>query len=94
MAQGKAPWCGAASWLGMPLGYGAGLLAAQVMQAGGGHGLAAGLGIGVLASALLGGGFAVAARARGEPWAWLGIGGAVVSALPLALYLLRMMLKL
>jgi len=36
----------------------------------------------------------VAARARDERYAWLGIGGAVLSALPLKLYLLRMLLKL
>ncbi len=34
------------------------------------------------------------ARVRGERWPWIGIGGAVLSALPLLMYLLRMMLKL
>lgn len=84
MAQGKAPWCGVASWLGIVVGWGAGTLAAQ----------AAGLGVGVLGAALVGGGLAVASRVRGERWPWIGIAGAVLSALPLLMYLLRMMLKL
>ncbi|BBO50074.1 hypothetical protein [Stenotrophomonas maltophilia] len=91
MAQGKAPWCGVASWLGIVVGWGAGTLAAQ---AAGDNNLAAGLGVGVLGAALVGGGLAVASRVRGERWPWIGIGGAVLSALPLLMYLLRMMLKL
>ena len=50
-------------------------------------------GVGVLGAAV-GGGLAVASRVRGERWPWIGIGGAVLSALPLLMYLLRMMLKL
>ena len=91
MAQGKAPWCGVASWLGIVVGWGAGTLAAQ---AAGDNSLAAGLGVGVLGAALAGGGLAVASRVRGERWPWIGIAGAVLSALPLLMYLLRMMLKL
>nr|WP_228756427.1 hypothetical protein [Stenotrophomonas maltophilia] len=56
--------------------------------------MAAGLGVGVLGAALVGGGLAVASRVRGERWPWIGIGGAVLSALPLLTYLLRMMLRL
>lgn len=91
MAQGKAPWCGVASWLGIVVGWGAGTLAAQ---AAGDNSLAAGLGVDVLGAALVGGGLAVASRVRGERWPWIGIAGAVLSALPLLMYLLRMMLKL
>ncbi|NMT35276.1 hypothetical protein HGQ62_11570 [Stenotrophomonas maltophilia] len=96
MAQGKAPWCGVASWLGIAVGWGAGTVAAQaaVAAGGNGNGMAAGLGVGVLGAALVGGGLAVAARVRGERWPWIGISGAVLSALPLLMYLLRMMLKL
>lgn len=90
MAQGKAPWCGAASWLGIVVGWGAGVLAAQA--AGGNP--AAGLGVGVLASVLAGAGLAVASRVRGERWPWLGLGGAALSTWPLLMYLLRMLLKL
>ncbi|OBU64047.1 hypothetical protein A9K58_18085 [Stenotrophomonas maltophilia] len=67
MAQGKAPWCGVASWLGIAVGWGAGLA---------------------------GCGLAMASRVRGERWPWIGIGGAVLSALPRLMYLLRMMLEL
>nr|WP_229295610.1 hypothetical protein [Stenotrophomonas maltophilia] len=56
--------------------------------------MAAGLGVGVLGAALVGCGLAVASRVRGERWPWIGIGGAVLSALPLLMYLLRMMLNL
>ncbi|MEI2412917.1 hypothetical protein, partial [Pseudomonas aeruginosa] len=49
---------------------------------------------GVLGAALVGGGLAVASRVRGERWPGIGIAGAVISALPLLMYLLRMMLKL
>lgn len=91
MAQGKAPWCGLASWLGVLAGWGAGWLAALAF---GGSAPSAGLGVAVLASVLAGGGLAVGARVRGERYPWLGIGGAVVSALPLVLFLLRMLLKL
>ncbi|HFF2829848.1 TPA: hypothetical protein ACGCD9_003793 [Stenotrophomonas maltophilia] len=94
MAQGKAPWCGVASWLGIAVGWGTGTLAAQAAAAAGGSGMAAGLGVGVLGAALVGGGLAVASRVRGERWPWIGIAGAVISALPLLMYLLRMMLKL
>lgn len=91
MAQGRAPWCGLASWLGLVAGWGAGWLAAWAFGA---SAPVAGLALAVLASVLVGGGFAVAARVRGERHAWLGISGAALSALPLAVYLLRMMLKL
>lgn len=94
MAQGKAAWCGVASWLGIAVGWGAGAVAAQAAVAAGGNGMAAGLGVGVLGAALVGGGLAVASRVRGERWPWIGIAGAVLSALPLLMYLLRMMLKL
>lgn len=94
MAQGKAPWCGVASGLGLVVGWAAGALAAQAAVAAGGNGIAAGLGVGVLGSALVGCGLAVASRVRGERWPWIGIVGAVLSALPLLMYLLRMMLKL
>ncbi|HDS1223204.1 hypothetical protein B9Y76_01650 [Stenotrophomonas maltophilia] len=94
MAQGKAPWCGVASWLGIAVGWSAGTLAAQAAVVAGGNGMAAGLGVGVLGAALVGCGLAVASRVRGERWPWIGIGGAVLSALPLLMYLLRMMLKL
>ena len=88
MAQGKAPWCGVASWLGIAVGWSAGTLAAQAAVVAGGNGMA------VLGAALVGCGLAVASRVRGERWPWIGIGGAVLSALPLLMYLLRMMLKL
>ncbi len=91
MAQGRAPWCGLASGLGVLAGWGAGWLAAWAFGA---SAPSAGLGAAVLASVLVGGGFAVAARVRGERHAWLGISGAALSAVPLAVYLLRMMLKL
>lgn len=91
MAQGKAPWCGLASWLGLLAGWGAGGLAALAF---GGSAPAAGVSVGVLASAVVGLGLAVAARAREERYAWLGIGGAVLSALPLKVYLFGMLLKL
>ncbi|HEL3864736.1 TPA: hypothetical protein UM690_002666 [Stenotrophomonas maltophilia] len=94
MAQDKAPWCGVASGLGLVVGWAAGTLAAQAAVAAGGIGIAAGLGVGVLGSALVGCGLAVASRVRGERWPWIGIVGAVLSALPLLMYLLRMMLKL
>lgn len=91
MAQGRAPWCGLASWLGLVAGWGAGWLAAWAFGA---SAPVAGLSVGVLASAVVGLGLAVAARARDERYAWLSVGGAVLSALPLKLYLLRMLLKL
>lgn len=94
MAQDKAPWCGVASGLGLVVGWAAGTLAAQAAVAAGGNGIAAGLGVGVLGSALVGCGLAVASRVRGERWPWIGIVGAVLIALPLLMYLLRMMLKL
>lgn len=94
MAQDKAPWCGVPSGLGLVVGWAAGTLAAQAAVAAGGNGIAAGLGVGVLGSALVGCGLAVASRVRGERWPWIGIVGAVLSALPLLMYLLRMMLKL
>lgn len=94
MAQDKAPWCGVASGLGLVVGWAAGTLAAQAAVAAGGNGIAAGLGVGVLGSALVGCGLAVASRVRGERWPWIGIVGAVLSALPLLMYLLRIMLKL
>jgi hypothetical protein len=93
MAQGKAPWCGVASWLGIAVGWGAGTVAAQAAVAAGGNGMAAGLGVACWARPW----WAAAwrwPRVRGERWPWIGIGGAVLSALPLLMYLLRMMLKL
>ncbi len=89
MSQSRAPLCGGASWLGLPVGYGVhGWITLM------GDGRALGVGMGCLAGAVVGLGLAVAARARDERYAWLGIGGAVASALPLKLYLLQMLFKL
>ncbi len=89
MSQSRAPLCGGASWLGLPVGYGVhGWITLM------GDGRALGVGMGCLAGAVVGLGLAVAARARDERHAWLGIGGAVASALPLKLYLLQMLFKL
>ncbi len=89
MSQSRAPLCGGASWLGLPVGYGVhGWI--TLMD----DGRALGVGMGCLAAAVVGLGLAVAARARDERCAWLGIGGAVASALPLKLYLLQMLFKL
>jgi len=89
MSQSRAPLCGGASWLGLPVGYG---VHGWITLIGDGRGL--GVGIGCLAAAVVGLGLAVAARVRDERHAWLGIGGAVLSALPLKLYLLQMLFKL
>ncbi len=93
MAQGKAPWCGMASWLGIAVGWGPAHWRRRRRQP-----QAAMAWLRDWAWACWARrwwvALAVASRVRGERWPWIGIGGAVLSAPPLLMYLLRMMLKL
>lgn len=51
------------------------------------------VGLAAQSAALAGVGLTVAPRVRRERWPWIGLGGAVLIALPLLMCLLRMMLK-
>lgn len=86
------PILGLCSFLGLPLGALAGYAAALAANsAATGVAGTAGVAIGVLASAVTGMMATVGSRVRGERWAWLGIVGALVSAAPLALFIVAMM---
>lgn len=86
--QGAAPWLGACSLFGLALGVGVEV----TIRALGGAGNSA-LALGVLAAAMAGFAAMLGARVRGERWPWLGLVGAVLSALPLKLFLLTMLFK-
>ncbi|WP_117309402.1 hypothetical protein [Stenotrophomonas sp. G4] len=51
------------------------------------------VGLAAQSAGLAGVGLTVAPRVRRERWPWIGLGGAVLIALPLLICLLRMMLK-
>ncbi|WP_422508660.1 hypothetical protein [Stenotrophomonas sp. GZD-301] len=87
----RAPWLGLASFLGLPLGGAAGYAAAHLGSAAATGGGTTGAAIGVLAAAVIGLMATVGARVRQERWPWLGIVGAVVSAAPLAVFIVGMM---
>lgn len=54
----------------------------------------AGVSVGVLASSVLGLLLTMGSRVRRERWPWVGIVGAIISALPLLLFLAGMLLRL
>ncbi|MBT2768050.1 hypothetical protein J7J08_10425 [Stenotrophomonas sp. ISL-67] len=54
----------------------------------------AGVAVGVLASSVLGLLLTIGSRVRRERWPWVGIAGAIITALPLGLFLVGMMLRL
>ncbi|MFI8719379.1 hypothetical protein ACIGHF_16055 [Stenotrophomonas sp. NPDC077464] len=96
MAASNVRWplLGALSWLVAPAVVSA-AYAAQVLP-GSGRFLVgnAGVAVGVLACALLGVLCAIGSRVRRERWPWLGAAGAVISALPLKVFLLGMLFRL
>lgn len=89
------PLLGALSWLVAPLVLTGGHAAAQA-SAEVGRFLtgSAGVAVGVLASCVLGLLCTIGSRVRRERWPWLGIVGAVISALPLLLFLAGRLFRL
>lgn len=89
------PLLGACSWLVAPVLLAAAYAAAQAAPEVGrmlvGN---AGVAVGVLASAVLGLLLAMGSRVRGERWPFVGIAGAMISALPLVLFLAGMLFRL
>lgn len=90
-ASAPAPVAGLASFLGLPVGAASAWLAGIAN-----HGVTAGanttgVAIGVLAAAVIGLIAFLASRVRQERWPWLGVLGAALSASPLALFILGMM---
>lgn len=89
------PLLGACSWLVAPVILTAAYAVAQAspemgrMLVG-----SAGVAVGVLASSVLGLLLTIGSRVRRERWPWVGIVGAIISALPLLLFLLGMLLRL
>lgn len=94
---GKRRWplLGALSWLVAP---GLLLAASVAVQASPEVGRFlvgnAGVALGVLASSVLGLLCTIGSRVRRERWPWVGIAGALISALPLLLFLAGMLLRL
>lgn len=88
------PLLGACSWLVAPVLLAAAYAAAQASPEVGRVLVSnAGISVGVLASALLGLLFTIGSRVRRERWPRLGIAGAIISALPLKLFLLGMLFR-
>jgi len=89
------PLLGALSWLVAPGVLAAASAAAQAspeisrMLVGN-----AGVAVGVLACSVFGLLLAMGSRVRGERWPWVGMVGAMISALPLALFLAGMLFRL
>ncbi|HAI47660.1 hypothetical protein D3C87_355480 [compost metagenome] len=88
----RAPWLGLVSFAALPVGAAMGY-AAQWAN----HGVTAGasttgVSIGVLASAVVGLLAALGSRVRQERWAWLGIVGTLLGAVPLAVFIVSMLL--
>jgi hypothetical protein len=54
----------------------------------------AGISVGVLASSVLGLLLTMGSRVRGERWPWVGVAGAIISALPLLVFLAGMLFRL
>jgi hypothetical protein len=88
------PLLGALSWLVAPVlllvAYTAAQASSEVARFLVGS---AGVAVGVLASSVLGLLCTIGSRVRGERWPWVGIVGAVVSALPLLLFLAGMLFR-
>lgn len=89
------PLLGACSWLVAPVLLATAYAMAQASPAVGrllvGN---AGVSVGVLASSVLGLLLTIGSRVRGERWPWVGVAGAIISALPLLLFLAGMLLRL
>ncbi|WP_255220540.1 hypothetical protein [Stenotrophomonas rhizophila] len=85
------PLLGTASWLVAPV-----ILAVAQASPEMGRLLvgSAGVAVGVLASSVLGLLLTIGSRVRRERWPWVGIVGAIISALPLLLFLAGMLLRL
>ncbi len=88
------PLLGALSWLVAPVlllaAYAAAQASPEVARFLVGS---AGVAVGVLASSVLGLLCTIGSRVRGERWPWVGIVGAVISALPLLLFLAGMLFR-
>lgn len=88
------PLLGALSWLVAPVlllaAYAAAQSSPEVARFLVGS---AGVAVGVLASSVLGLLFTIGSRVRRERWPWVGIVGAVISALPLLLFLAGMLFR-
>jgi len=89
------PLLGALSWLVAPVlltgAYGTAQASPEVGRFLMGS---AGVAVGVLASCVLGLLCTIGARVRRERWPWVGVVGAVISALPLLLFLAGMVFRL
>lgn len=83
-----APWLGACSLFGLAVG-----VAVEMGVRGLGGAASSALALGVLASAMVGFLAMLGARVREERWPWLGLCGAVLSALPLKVFLLTMIFR-
>jgi len=89
------PLLGALSWLVAPVLLTGSYAAAQASPEVGRFLVgSAGVAVGVLASCVLGLLCTIGARVRRERWPWVGIVGAVISALPLLLFLAGMVFRL
>ncbi|WP_145481351.1 hypothetical protein [Stenotrophomonas rhizophila] len=89
------PLLGALSWLVAPALVSAAYAAAQASPEAARFLVGnAGVAVGVLACLILGLLCAIGSRVRRERWPWVGSVGAVISALPLKLYLLGMLFRL
>lgn len=86
------PWLGICSFLGLPLGGLAGYLVRLATDSPTvGVGTSGATAVGVLGAAAIGLIATVGSRVRQERWPWLGVVGAVLSAAPLALFIVAMM---
>ncbi|MGN7837707.1 hypothetical protein [Stenotrophomonas sp. 22385] len=89
------PLLGTASWLVAPAILAAAYAVAQAAPEMGRLLVgSAGVAVGVLASSVLGLLLTIGSRVRRERWPWVGIVGAVISALPLLLFLAGMLFRL
>lgn len=89
------PLLGTASWLVAPAILAAAYAAAQASPEMGPLLVgSAAVAVGVLASSVLGLLLTIGSRVRRERWPWVGIVGAVISALPLLLFLAGMLFRL
>lgn len=94
VVQRRWPLLGGLSWLVAPVlllvAYAAAQASPEVARFLVGS---AGVAVGVLASSVLGLLCTIGSRVRGERWPWVGIVGAVISALPLLLFLAGMLFR-
>lgn len=96
-AAGNVRWplLGALSWLVAPALLSAAYVAVQASPDAARFLVGnAGVAVGVLACSVLGLLCAIGSRVRRERWSWVGSAGAVISALPLKLFLLGMLFRL